>query len=169
MEKLLDIFGPIEMPAYGRTITSENFVLETQKIVELEYDREENRPKQFIADLAPILLERIFSANHQQFEQLFGLLKDSLNQRQLQAYFNDYQLETLLRQFGWSGELRQTDGDYLSVVHTNLAGGKSDGVIDQTIQHQAEIKADGTIVNTVKLIRRHQGVGGQDIFHRSSK
>ncbi|MDX9893061.1 MAG: DUF4012 domain-containing protein [Patescibacteria group bacterium] len=164
MERLLGIFGPIEMPEYGRTITSENFVLETQKIVELEYDKEENRPKQFIADLAPMLLEKIFSANQQQFEQLFGLFKDALNQRQLQAYFNDYQIETLLRQFGWSGELRQTDGDYLSVVHTNLAGGKSDGVIDQTIQHQAEIKADGTIIDTVKLIRRHQGTKGQDIF-----
>ncbi|NUM25304.1 MAG: DUF4012 domain-containing protein [Candidatus Buchananbacteria bacterium] len=164
MERLLAIFGPIEMPEYGRTISSENFVTETQKIVEIEYDREENRPKQFIADLAPKLLERIFKANNDQVKQLFNLIISGLNEKQLMVYFNDPELEDVITQFGWSGALKSTEGDYLSVVHTNLAGGKTDGVIKETIEHAAEIQPDGSIIDTVKLIRRHTGKPGESVF-----
>ncbi len=164
MERLLDIFGPIPMPEYGREITSQNFTAETQKIVELEYDKKENRPKQFIADLAPILLEKIFAANDEQLKKLFATIITGLNERQLMVYFNDSEIQNIITQFGWSGELRSTAGDYLSVVHTNIAGGKTDGVIKETIQHTAQIQADGSIIDTVKLIRRHTGVPKENIF-----
>ncbi|MFA6410602.1 MAG: DUF4012 domain-containing protein [Candidatus Buchananbacteria bacterium] len=164
MERLLDIYGPIPMPEYGRTITSQNFVLETQKIVELEYDKKENRPKQFLADMAPKLLQRIFSADKDQLFKTLNLLKDSLNQRHLMIYFNDESIENVITDFGWSGQIRQTDGDYLSVIQTNLAGGKTDAVIKESIQHQAEIQSDGTIIDTVKLIRRHTGKPGENVF-----
>ncbi|MAF14183.1 MAG: hypothetical protein CMI53_04830 [Parcubacteria group bacterium] len=164
MERLLDVFGPISMPEYGRDITSENFVIETQKIVELEYDKEENKPKQFIADLTPRLLDLIFSADNDQLADLFNTLKKGLNEKQFIVYFNDQQTQELVANFDWSAEIKETDGDYLSVVHSNIAGGKTDGVIKETIEHQAEIQNDGSIINTVKLIRRHTGVAGENIF-----
>ncbi|MFA5021599.1 MAG: DUF4012 domain-containing protein [Patescibacteria group bacterium] len=164
MERLLDVFGPIPMPEYGRDITSQNFVAETQKIVQLEYDKKENRPKQFIADMAPKLLDKIFSANKDQLSKLLITLKESLNQRQLLVYFNDQKIEDIVNECGWSGRLRETDGDYLSVVHTNLAGGKTDAVIKETIEHQAEIQSDGSIIDTVKLVRRHNGKPDGNIF-----
>jgi len=43
---LLNLLGPVDLTdEYGRVITKENFLEETQKIVELEYDTEENKPK----------------------------------------------------------------------------------------------------------------------------
>lgn len=164
MERLLEIFGPIQMPDYGREITSENFVAETQKIVELEYDKEKNRPKQFIADLAPKLLTKIFNPSEEQAKKLLAVLQQALNEKQLLVYFNDNQIEAVIDDFGWSGRLKQTDGDYLAVVQTNIAGGKTDGVIKETIAHQAEIQEDGSIINTVKLTRRHTGIPGENIF-----
>ncbi len=164
MEKLLEIFGPITMTEYGREIDSENFTEETQKIVQLEYDKKENRPKQFIADLAPKLMERIFNASGEEMKKVAELLKESLNQKHLMVYFNNESTENIIRNFGWSGEIKRTDGDYLSVVHTNLAGGKTDGVIKETIEHTAEIQPDGSIINTVKLIRKHNGIAKSDIF-----
>ena len=164
MEGLLEIFGPIPMPEYGREISAQNFVMETQKIVELEYDRKENRPKQFIADLAPKLLEKIFKADKNQLKKLFTLLVEGLNQRQLMVYFNESRVQKVIKDFGWSGELRKSDGDYLAVIHSNIAGGKTDGVIKETIQHLAEVQSDGSIINTVKLIRQHTGIRGENIF-----
>ena len=164
MERLLDIFGPISMPEYSREINSSNFVEETQKIVELEYDKEENRPKQFLADLAPKLLERIFAAKDGEIEKLFKVINDSLNEKHLLVSFDDELIKDVISDFGWSGELKRTDGDYLSVVHTNLAGGKTDGVIKEIIDHQAEVQTDGSIINTVKLTRRHTGIAGENIF-----
>src|SRR3989338_7639865 len=153
------------MPEYDRVITSENFALETQKIVELEYDKKENRPKQFIADLTPKLLERIFAANKNQREKLMSALIDGLNERQLMVYFNSANVQKIIDEFGWNGSLRSTEGDYLSVVHTNIAGGKTDAVINQTITHKAEVQADGSMVDTVKIIRRHLGKPGENIFY----
>ncbi len=164
MERLLDIFGPISMPEYGRDITSDNFVLETQKIVELEYDKEENRPKQFISDFAPKLLEKIFSAKDEELKKLFEILKTGLNEKHLLIYFNDNQIEDLVAKFGWDAKLRQADSDFLAVIHTNLAGGKTDGVIKETIDHQAEVQEDGSIIDTVKLTRRHTGIPNENIF-----
>lgn len=164
MESLLEIFGPINMPEYERVITKDNFVAETQKIVELEYDKKENRPKKFLADLAPKLLEKVFQAKKTELLKAAELAKNSLNNRQLMIYFNDQSLEKLLTDFGWDGQMRQTDGDYLAVIKSNIAGGKTDGVIKDTIKHQAEIAPDGSIIDTVTLIRRHNGVPGKDIF-----
>jgi hypothetical protein len=164
MVKLLEIFGPIEMPEYKRTISSLNFIAETQKIVELEYDKKANRPKQFLADLAPKLLERVFKADKSQMLKLLEVVKTSLNERQMLVYFNNPELQQLLTDFGWNGELRRTDGDYLSVIHTNLAGGKTDEVVKDTIQHRAEVQPDGSIIDTVKLIRRHNGIPGSNVF-----
>lgn len=164
IERLLEILGPISMPEYGRDITSENFVLETQKIVELEYDREENRPKQFIADLAPKLLTAVFNAENEAAKNMFELFKTGLNEKHLLVYFNDEKIQNIVSDFGWTGELRPASGDYLSVVHSNIAGGKTDGVIKETIEHTAEVQADGSIINTVKLIRRHTGIPGENIF-----
>ncbi|OGY47764.1 MAG: hypothetical protein A3J65_03495 [Candidatus Buchananbacteria bacterium RIFCSPHIGHO2_02_FULL_45_11b] len=165
IEKLLEIFGPIPMPEYGnRVIAAQNFVAETQKIVELEYNKKENKPKQFLADLAPKLLEKVFAANKEQLPKLLAALKDGLNEKNIQVYFNDQKIENIVKDFGWQGEIKQTDGDYLSVVHSHIASGKTNGVIKEIIQHQAEVQPDGSIIDTVRLIRRHNGVKGENIF-----
>lgn len=164
MERLLDIVGPIAMPDYNRTIDSKNFTAETQKIVELEYNKEENRPKQFIADLAPKLLERLFTLQGDDLKKLLGVLQQGLNEKHLLFYFNEPQIENIILSLDWGGKLKETDGDFLSVVHTNLAGGKTDEVITEKIFHEAEVLADGSIINTVRLVRSHQGIAGENIF-----
>ena len=78
MEKLLTVTGPIDMPEYGKTITAENFLLETQKAVELEYDKTENKPKKFIGDLMPKLLEKLKQGTHDQWLQMISLMADAL-------------------------------------------------------------------------------------------
>ncbi len=165
MIELLKIFGPIEMPEYNRTITAENFELETQKIVELEYDKKVNRPKQFLADLAPKLIEKLFTADKEQAKKLFEAAIKGLNERHLLVYFNRPDLQKIVTDFGWSGELRQTQGDFLSVIHTNIAGGKTDEVIDDEIRHIAEVQSDGSIIDTVTIIRKHNGIPNSNPFY----
>jgi len=157
---LLDLIGPIDMPEYERTMTSENFVFEAQKIVELEYDKEENAPKAFIGDLAPKLLERAMDGDAEHFLALSQRLSDGLAQRDIQLYFEDSSLERQVQELGWGGEVKWTDGDYLMVVHTNLGGGKTDGVIADAIDLDVRIDEDGSIINTLTVSRDHAGVSG---------
>lgn len=158
MEKLLDFTGPIEMPEYDKIITADNFWIEAQKAVELEYDKEENKPKQFIGDLAPIVLEHVFSSDQSQLLELVALLNTSLQTKDIQVYLKNQQAQELIDSYGWSGKLKETNYDYLAVINTNIAGGKTDRVIDQEIHHDTRVLETGEIINTVSITKKHNGL-----------
>jgi len=45
-------------------------------------------------------------------------------------------------------------------VDTNLGGGKTDGVIEETVDLDVNIAADGTVTDTAKVTRTHYGIPG---------
>ncbi|MEK7508420.1 MAG: DUF4012 domain-containing protein [Patescibacteria group bacterium] len=154
---LLKVTGSIDLPAYGKTITADNFIYEIQKQVELDYDKVQNKPKQILADLAPIFLDKLLK-DKKNFLPILAILNRNLNQKHVLVYLNDPTLEGEMVSQGWAGEIKEnSNGDYLGVINANIAGGKTDGVIEQTIEHQADIKDDGTVINTVRVTRTHHG------------
>lgn len=158
MQNLLEITGPIEMPEYDTTIDADNFIEKTQYEVEVDYDKEENRPKKFIADLMPKILDEIFSTKDvSRMARVLSALNKSLGEKQLLLYSKNYNIQKLISEEGWSGEIRNTGKDYLSVINTNINGYKTDGVISETIEHQNEIQPDGSVVDTVAITRKHNG------------
>jgi len=157
MEKLLAVTGPIPMPEYGKTITAQNFFYETQKAVEIEYDKAENKPKQFIADLAPKVLERIMGADREDFMTLAGTLDDSLSKKDIQLWMKDDGVQSRLAALGWTGEMKPSEGDYLYIVHTNIAGQKTDLVMKDDVKHAVKVLPDGTGIVTLTISRTHGG------------
>ena len=166
MPELLEIVGPIEMPEYGRVIDSENFLFETQKIVDIEYKqftdrtsgRKEEAPKQFIGDLAPKILERLEGTDMPTLLSVLDVLGKGLVQKDVLLYFESNTLQSEMERLGWSGSLKQTSGDYLMVVNTNLGGGKTDSVIDQIIDVDIDVSEDGSIINTITISKKHRGL-----------
>ncbi len=160
ISELIGLLGPIEMEDYGLTVNGENFIFEAQKIVEYEYDKEANTPKAFIGDLAPKLVERTIEKTSEDFLAALDFLNLGLSSKDLQLYLVDETLERQVVDRGWGGEMKQTGGDYLMVVDTNLGGGKTDGVIEQNVDLQVDIAQDGTITNTLTISRTHYGIQG---------
>jgi len=167
VEELIGLLGPIEVPEFQRTISQENFLPETQKIVEHEYDKEENKPKAFIGALAPKLIEKALKQDPNTFFTLVEHLLTGLSQKEIQLYFTDNAVEKTILAQGWGGELKQTDKDYLMVVNTNLGGGKTDLMIKEEIDVQVNVTEEGQIQNTVTIKRKHTGVSG-DAFYGSN-
>ena len=158
LQKLLKITGPIDMPEYGVTVDSNNFIEEIQREVEIDYDKELNQPKKILADLAPKILEKVFNSKDlNNFSKLADILLESLNEKQILVYSKNWEIEKMLSENGWSGEIINTPKDYLSVINTNINGFKTDGIIDETITHEANIQEDGTIIDTVTIVRKHNG------------
>lgn len=156
---LLEHTGPIEMEEYEKTLSADNFVGEVQAAVEFEYDKEENKPKQIIADLAPELLQRVISLDQKTFLKTFLILNNSLEQEKVLFYFNNEKMQSQIEKYGWSGKMKEInkDQDYLMVVHTNISGGKTEDVIENEIDHKVEVGDDGSLVATVTLRRAHNG------------
>ncbi len=154
LQKLLAITGPIDLPEYNTQITSDNVIDILQN--EIEGKRNEANPKTIISDLAPKILEKIFSVNANP-ETMFGLLAEILQNKDLQVYSTDKNIDQKISSLGWRGEMMDTDRDYLWVVSSNIAGGKTDLKINQLIEHQAVIDENGEIVDTLKITRSNDG------------
>jgi hypothetical protein len=158
IQKLLEVTGPIEMPEYDVTLDANNFIQETQREVEIDYDKTENKPKKILSDLAPILLDKIVNGgNITTLTKAANVLLAGLSEKQILLYSENKDLQKIISDQGWSGEIMETSKDYLSVVNSNLNGFKTDGVIDEKIEHKAEIQDDGSVVDTVIITRHHNG------------
>ena len=158
LQHLLETTGPVHLPEYETDITAENFMERLQYEVEVDYDKGENKPKKILSDLAPILLERVFAMTHGgDLQNMLNLLGKMLVQKHIQIYARNPEVEKLIDAAGWSGKIADVSYDYLSVINTNINGYKTDGVVDETIYHWADIKDDGSIVDTVRIVRKHTG------------
>ncbi len=157
-QKLLALTGPIALPEYNLTVTADNFFPVIQEEVEVNYDKKENKPKAVLADLSTVLFERLLHSKDEKV--VFGTLQtviESLNQKQMMLYMRDDRVEKIISQAGWSGEIRRSEKDYLNVIHSNINGYKTDGVIDDSIKQRVEIASDGSIIDTVRITRKHKG------------
>ncbi len=162
MQKLLAVTGPIDMPEYNMTIDQNNFEDAVQQEVEVDYDKTQNQPKKIIADLAPKILDKIFNAkDFATMAKTMDVLMESLKEKQILIYSRNYNIEKILSEEGWSGEILDAPKDYISVINTNINGYKTDGVIDESINHKADIQPDGSVIDTVTITRHHNGGNSQ--------
>lgn len=157
----LKLLGPIDMPTYGTTLTAENFLATTQDLVENKYDKEANTPKAFIGDLAPVLMEKAIAKAGEDILPLLDLIQTHLSGRDIQLYFTENSLEKEARDLGFGGELLWTDRDYLALINSNLGGGKTDQVMGEDAVIDVDVDADGNIINTLTVTRKHYGIAGE--------
>lgn len=157
IEKMLEAIGPVDMTAkYGVVITHENFYEIVQKLSER---KDTNKSKDIIGDLAKKIMEDLpAKLDKNNLLNLAEALEESLNEKHILFYFTDSELEKNIAKYGWDGKIKKTQWDYLSVVNTNIAGGKTDRKIRETINHKAEVMPDGSVTDTVEIKREHTGV-----------
>lgn len=154
--KLLEVVGPIDLPDYQKTITAENFEMELQKSVEIEYT-DKKQPKKILSDLAPKLLANILEASPDKMLSLASIFNQGLKEKDIQLYMINEDEEKFVLDNNWGGQMKEAQKDYLSVVATNIGGGKTDNVIKQEIYHQASILADGSVIDNLVISRSHFG------------
>ena len=193
VESILKIIGPINLQdEYGVVITAENFFEITQTLSEqkpkdhpeyiknldalkkitknndlildnLKNDGKES--KKIINDTTEIILDKLSKiTNKDIFLKLIVAIEDNLQEKQILMYFTDQDLQENVKKIGWTGAIVDTTGDYLMVINTNIAGGKSDKKIKQTITHNAKINKDGSIINTVRIKRAHTGIKNENFY-----
>jgi len=164
---IMQLTGDVYLEQYDKLLTPYNILPEIQYTVEFDYDLEKNKPKQIIADLAPILIDRIFHLPDDKIADMLELSLNSLREKDIQLYLFDTTLNTKINNLGWDGSLKTSSGDYLMVVNQNIGGGKTDSVIKQTVVLKSEILKDGSIINRLEITRQHQG-DPNDIFEKAN-
>jgi|GEM_PF-899678 len=156
-EKLIGILGPIEFPEYQTLVTKENVLSEMQAYVEFEYDKEENQPKKYIAELAPKVLEKILASKGSDFIEILKLVKSEIKSKNVLVYFKDKNTNSEFEKRGFVPSMIESGIDYLSVVNANIGGGKTDGVIEETINQKIKIDREGNATAELEIVRKHNG------------
>jgi hypothetical protein len=162
LAKLLDAVGPVSMPEYKTIATGTTVLATAQQIVESKEARESGKPKQFIADLMPRILEKITGASGDEAFSVLRIFSQALAEKSIQAYFSAPETQRAFAGLGWTGDLSAVpEGfDSLEVVRANIAGGKSDAVIHSDINHQCSIADDGRVSDRVTVTLSHNGRKG---------
>ncbi len=143
--KFLELTGPIQLPTYNVTITADNFIEQIQTTTSVAYDKELNQPKQLLADLYPALMQRINELSQGQPIIMLGLMQQQLNQKNIQLYSRDQELQNKLAEYRWNGAVTDTEGDYLQINSTNLNGSKTDLFLERSAGLNTDIEVSGKV------------------------
>lgn len=162
-EKLLTLTGPIPMPSYGLTLTAENFRSFAQYKTSVDYDRVENEPKKFLADFAPLFLEYLSSLDRAQWLEFVRLFSQFSARKQILIYALDDRIQGGIRSNGLAGEILQTEGDYLMIIHSNVGGGKTDLGIAQAVEKRVSVDRAGAAEVKLKIVRTHQSFNEKNL------
>ncbi|MDP3999684.1 MAG: DUF4012 domain-containing protein [bacterium] len=172
LKTVLSLTGPLEVPAYGKTLTAENFLSEIQREVEIGRDKKPGQnPKRILGVITPMLLQKLSGLDADANSQLLDMLKSHLANKDILFYFKNASLEDLVMETGVAGEIYRApenfSGDYLAVVNANIASGKSDAFIKQNIILKSELQIDGSIRNALVIEREHFGQNESDWWYRT--
>jgi len=157
LEQMLRVTGPVPMPQYKVTVTSDNVIDETQRLVTFEYDKEENNPKAFISDLLPEVLDRLMKLPRERWGDLVSVFSESLKEKQILIWLREQDAQAKVENLGWSGAIEKTEGDYLLRSEANIGGHKTDDLVEQSVDYDVSVEADGSAVATLVTTRHHTG------------
>lgn len=142
----------------------EGIATSSNKIVSeipLEQDLEnnsDNKPKKIIGDLMAKMLEILpQKISRENLPAILSVIEKSAFEKQILFYLNDETAQQEISNYGLSGEIKDSDHDYLMIVDTNIAGQKTDRVMEKNVVLSSDIKADGSIINTLIIKRGHSG------------
>jgi len=123
---LLGVTGPIEVPEWHTTVNASNFAEDVFQQQEIATHNVFGR-KQFFAEVAKKLLEKVGTLPSSKWPQLMTTLNAMVTQRHFQVYANNPVAQAALERIGWSGAMLKpaSADETMMEVETNLGGDKA--------------------------------------------
>ncbi|MDP2656150.1 MAG: DUF4012 domain-containing protein [bacterium] len=155
---LLRFVGPIDVE--GIVFTAENFETELQYQVEKGYYQRgvtESNRKEIIGTLSDRILQRLYKLPTERLSEVIATMQRLVQERQVMVYLNDPVLQNFARSQNWTGEFKETDGDFVMVADSNMISLKTDTVMDKHIDYTVIEQKDGTLRGRVDLYYTNNG------------
>lgn len=160
VEELIKVTGPIEVD--GMTFSNE--IDErcdcTKVIYELEnysqvIEKGSTDRKAILGTLMQQILARALGTSFDKVPEFINVGVKMANSKHIMMYMKDQKLEEALMQLNWTGQMRQVENsDFLAVVDSNFAGGKSNLYVRQKVDLDITEK-DGKRINKLTLQYRN--------------
>ena len=163
--KLLTVTGPLELLDFNERISAGNFFAKSLLYTQTDFFPGSTQKKDFLGALTNALLTRITTDRSLSAGALLHAVTESIQSRDIQFYFVDQQLQSLVTQWNWGGEVvldacdvvaRQVPciGDGVSIIEANLGVNKTNFFVKREALSQITIDPDGTLEHalTVKIV-----------------
>lgn len=152
---LLKITGPIKLDKYDLEINADNFIPTTQYKTSVDYNPSDNNPKKFLADFAPLLLERLSTQDPDQQKKILSIFLDNIQEKHIQFYSHVNNIQKAFEDLDIAGRIKKNgDSDYFNYINSNIGGLKTNSQITEKIDHEITIKENGKIIHKATLTRK---------------
>ncbi len=156
VEELIEVTGPIDV--FGTTFSGENdkrcncpnVIYELESYAEIAAKGEKDR-KAILGVLMQQILARTVGADVEKLPALIETVARLANHKHIMFYMHDAKLQEALAKLNWTGEIKNTEGDYLHINDSNFAGGKSNLYVKQTVTQDISIQKDGTVKKKINI------------------
>ncbi|HET8841789.1 MAG TPA: hypothetical protein VFN35_09995, partial [Ktedonobacteraceae bacterium] len=161
IQHALEITGPIYMPEYQETVTSQNLVdlIHYHQLgpgsegnsSQLTSDGRTSLRKRFTEVLSQHFMEQMRHLSSARLGKFVELLFSSLESKDIQVYFNPPAAENLLRHLHIASTIEAPAGDSLFVVDANTAGNKANAFIQTQMHDQITLDQNGNVQHHLTL------------------
>lgn len=156
LKSLLKKTGPISLSDYNLVVNDENLLSTIQLEVESGQDKADRKdPKSVLTSLANALIQKVSQQNLDTIRGYYPDFYQLLVSRQVVIFSKDYEVQSILKKRGFTGELINYAGDYLFVSESNRNASKTGAFIKRGLEKQIKIMADGKTEIDAKFTRTH--------------
>ena len=147
VQKLLAVTGPITVPETGDVVDQNNFYALTLSRVEVASATR----KDFVSQAAREILAELIAVPPAKYLSLLNAVRAGCDQRSVQAYFHDPDLEALTNRNQCGGQVQSPPGDALMIVEANVGGNKDDFWMKRHYSLQVALSHDGSAHHILRL------------------
>jgi len=155
---LLTLTGPIAVPGYNETVTSENleakihfYQAHPEITGTLPAGTNTSERKRFTSVLGETVFARLRVLPPAQLHGALTIVRDALSAKDLQVYINDPGVYALLDRAHLTSTLPSYTGDTLTLVDDNVGINKASQYTAETASDDVTIGADGSATHTLTI------------------
>ena len=155
LEGLLSVLGPVTIADYGVPVSAANVTEETLIRTRTVVRPGENKHA-FALAVASQVMEGVLTGGHDKLAPLLETLDRLAVGKHIAVYARDSALEEPLLELVWSGEVRDSPGDYLQVAEGSVHSTKLNLVVDQRAEVEVHLDSDGDAHNSISIYYENQ-------------
>lgn len=150
----------IYLDKYDETITAENLFEKAEYYSEVGFEPGSSKKKDFLANLTESLLKKLLQEPQPFLTSAPLSLAQDFNQGEIVVYTKDLNLEKILAENQLDGSLRETSGDYMMVVDSNVGGNKANYWVKRSLNYRVDVDREGDLTGVVTVSYQHSGTSG---------
>ena len=165
LSSFLSVTGPVEIPGFPGKYDEKNAIIDLEYQVEkgfLEQGVERGDRKSVMGLLGDQILAKVRELPPQDLFRLLQVVLDDLNQKDIQLWFADEDLEAEAVSAGWAGSFDgKWSDDFLMAVDANLNSWKTDYVMRRSMEYSVDLSQE---TPKAKLTVHYEHVGKEKDF-----